>query len=91
MIRLYEFVTMRGAARLLGVSADTTADWHWDAGLPVFQSLFKGCPLFKVADPDELTRRAESATLPFACRGASKLERTRRTRGGWSRHATTHE
>ena len=39
MVRLDEFVTIKQAAKLLGVSHNTLRNWHRDAKIPVYRKL----------------------------------------------------
>jgi excisionase family DNA binding protein len=58
-------VTIKEAAKLLGVSVNTLRNWHRDARLPVFRNPLNGYRLFKKTDLEELLRQIEaSGTYP---------------------------
>jgi excisionase family DNA binding protein len=61
MVKLDEFVTIKQAAKLLGVSANTLRNWHRDAKIPVYRNPVSGYRLFKKADLDELLRKIEES------------------------------
>ena len=53
MVKLHDFVTIKQAAKLLGVSVNTLRNWHRDARLPVFRNPLNGYRLFKKTDLEE--------------------------------------
>ena len=61
MTWLDEFVTIKGAARFLGVSANTLRNWHQDTRIPVFRSPASDYRSFKKADLEELLRQIEQS------------------------------
>ena len=56
MTRLDEFVTIKQAAKFLGVSANTLRNWHRDARIPVYRNPISDYRLFKKTDLEELLR-----------------------------------
>ena len=61
MLKLDDFVTIKQAARILGVSANTLRNWHRDAKIPVFRNPVSGYRLFKKADLEDLLRQIEES------------------------------
>lgn len=61
MVKLDEFVTIKQAARFLGVSPNTLRNWHRDARLPVYRNPISGYRLFKKTDLEELLRQIEDS------------------------------
>jgi len=61
MTRLDEFVTIKQAARFLGISANTLRNWHRDAKIPVYRNPVSNYRLFKKADLEELLRQIEQS------------------------------
>lgn len=65
MAKLDEFVTIKEAAELLHVSANTLRNWHRDGKIPVYRNPVNNYRLFKKADLEELLRQIEaSGTYP---------------------------
>ena len=61
MVKLDEFVTIRQAAKILGVSPNTLRNWHRDAKIPVYRNPASNYRLFKKADLEELLRQIEAS------------------------------
>lgn len=63
MTKLDEFVTIRQAAKMLGVAPNTLRNWHRDAKIPVYRNPISGYRLFKRADLEKLVRQIEASGL----------------------------
>lgn len=75
MVKLDEFVTIKQAARFLGVSPNTLRNWHRDAKIPVYRNPISGYRLFKKSDLEELLRRIEeSGKYPTGWRQPKKAK-----------------
>ncbi len=61
MVKLDEFVTIREAAQILGVSLNTLRNWHRDGKMTVYRNPISGYRLFKKADLEELLRQIEES------------------------------
>ena len=61
MAKLDEFLTIRQAARFLGLSPNTLRNWHRDAKIPVYRNPVSNYRLFKKADLEELLRQIEES------------------------------
>jgi len=61
MVRLDEFVTVKQAAKLLGVSVNTLRNWHRDQKIPVYRNPISNYRLFKKADLEELLGQIEQS------------------------------
>ena len=61
MTKLDDFVTIRQAAKFLGVSLNTLRNWHRDAKIPVYRNPVSNYRLFKKTDLEELLRQIESS------------------------------
>jgi DNA-binding transcriptional MerR regulator len=61
MVKLDEFVTIKQAAKILGVAPKTLRNWHRDAKIPVYRNPANGYRLFKTADLIEQLRRIEKS------------------------------
>ncbi len=57
MTKLDQLVTVRQAARFLGVAPNTLRNWHRDAKIPVYRNPVSNYRLFKKADLEELLRQ----------------------------------
>ena len=65
MTKLDEFVTIREAARMLGVARNTLRNWHAAGKIPVFRNPISRYRLFKKTDLEKLLRQIEkSGTYP---------------------------
>jgi DNA (cytosine-5)-methyltransferase 1 len=58
---LDEFVTIKQAAKFVGISANTPRNWHRDAKIPVYRNPVSNYRLFKKADLEELLRQIEQS------------------------------
>jgi len=61
MTKLDEFVTIKQAAKILGVCCNTLRGWDRDRKIPVYRSPISGYRLFKKADLEELLRQIEES------------------------------
>ncbi len=61
MTKLDEFVTIRPAAKLLGVSLSTIRSWDRTGEIPVYRSPMSGYRLFKKSDLEEILRKIEES------------------------------
>ncbi|MGO8683140.1 MAG: MerR family transcriptional regulator [Thermoleophilia bacterium] len=61
MTKLDEFVTIKQAAKFLGVSPNTLRNWHRDGKMAVYRNPISGYRLFKKADLEELLRQIEES------------------------------
>jgi DNA (cytosine-5)-methyltransferase 1 len=61
MTKLDEFVTIKQAAKFLGVSANTLRNWHRDGKMTVYRNPISGYRLFKKTDLEELLRQIEQS------------------------------
>ena len=61
MVKLDEFVTIKQAALILGVSANTLRNWHRDAKIPVYRNPVSRYRLFKTADLEKLLHQIEES------------------------------
>jgi excisionase family DNA binding protein len=76
MIRLDEFVTIKQAAQVLGVSINTLRNWHRDGKIPVYRNPVSNYRLFKKADLESLLQQIEqSGTYPTGWPRAAKRNR----------------
>ena len=65
MPKLSEFVTIREAARFLGVAPNTLRNWHAAGKIPVYRNPISNYRLFKKTDLEDLLRQiAASGTYP---------------------------
>ena len=65
MTKLDEFVTIREAARFLGVAPNTLRNWHSAGKIPVYRNPISNYRLFKKTDLEDLLRQiAASGTYP---------------------------
>ena len=65
MPKLNEFVTIREAARFLGVARNTLRNWHAAGKIPVYRNPISNYRLFKKTDLEDLLRQiAASGTYP---------------------------
>ena len=63
MIKLDQFVTIKQAAKMLGVAPNTLRNWHRDAKLPVYRNPVSGYRLFKRTDLEQLLRQIEASGI----------------------------
>ena len=61
MIKLDEFVTIKEAAKILGVSLNTLRNWHRDGKMTVYRNPISGYRLFKKTDLADLLRQIEES------------------------------
>jgi len=61
MLKLDDFVTIRDAAKILGVSINTLRNWHRDGKMTVYRNPISGYRLFKKTDLEELLRQIEES------------------------------
>lgn len=61
MIKLDQFVTIKQAAKILGVAPNTLRNWHAAAKIPVYRNPVSGYRLFKRTDLEELLQRIEQS------------------------------
>ena len=59
MTKLDEFVTIRQAARFLGVAPNTLRGWDRAGKIPVYRNPKSGYRLFKKTDLEEVLRQIE--------------------------------
>lgn len=59
MTRLHDFLTVKAAARYLGVAANTLRNWDRDGKIPVFRHPISKYRLFKKEDLDVVLREIE--------------------------------
>ena len=76
MTKLDEFVTIKQAAELLGVSPNTLRNWHRDGKIPVYRNPISNYRLFKKTDLEDLLQQIEeSGTYPSGWQRPSSRER----------------
>jgi excisionase family DNA binding protein len=63
MIKLDQFVTIKQAAKMLGVAPNTLRNWHRDAKIPVYRNPVSGYRLFKRTDLEQLLRQIEASGI----------------------------
>ena len=61
MTKLDEFVTIKQAARFLGVCCNTLRGWDRDNKIPVYRNPISGYRLFRKTDLEELLRQIEAS------------------------------
>ena len=61
MTKLDEFLTIKQAAKFLGVSHNTLRNWHRSAKIPVYRHPVSNYRLFKKADLVALLRQIEKS------------------------------
>ena len=61
MTKLDEFVTIKQAARFLGVCCNTLQGWDRDNKIPVYRNPISGYRLFKKTDLEDLLRQIEKS------------------------------
>lgn len=61
MTKLDEFVTIKQAAKLLGVCCNTLRSWDQANKIPVYRNPISGYRLFKKTDLEELLRQIETS------------------------------
>jgi DNA (cytosine-5)-methyltransferase 1 len=61
MVKLDEFVTIKQAAKILGVVPNTLRNWHRGAKIPVYRNPVSNYRLFKKTDLEELLRQIEES------------------------------
>ena len=61
MVKLDEFVTIREAAQILGVSLNTLRNWHRDGKMTVYRNPISGYRLFKKTDLEKLLQQIEES------------------------------
>lgn len=65
MTRLDEFLTVKQAAKMLGVAPNTIRNWHAAGKIPVFRNPMSRYRLFKKTDLQKLLQQIEkSGTYP---------------------------
>jgi excisionase family DNA binding protein len=65
MPKLDEFVTIKQAAKMLGVATNTLRNWHAAAKIPVYRNPISRYRLFKKTDLEQLLLQIEkSGTYP---------------------------
>ena len=81
MTKLDEFVTIKEAAKFLGVSPNTIRNWHRDGKIPVYRSPISNYRLFKKKDLERLLGQIEdSGTYPSGWPNKALRGRKRRSR-----------
>ena len=61
MLKLDDFVTIKEAAKILGVSLNTLRNWHRDGKLTVYRNPINGYRLFRKTDLTALLRQIEES------------------------------
>jgi predicted site-specific integrase-resolvase len=61
MVKLDEFVTIKQAAKMLGVAPNTPRNWHVAGKIPVFRNPISRYRLFKKTDMEQLLRQIEKS------------------------------
>lgn len=59
MTQLHDYLTVKAAARYLGVAANTLRNWDRDGKIPVFRHPISKYRLFKKKDLDAVLREIE--------------------------------
>ncbi len=63
MTKLDEFVTVKQAAKMLGVAPNTIRNWHAAGKIPVFRNPISRYRLFKKTHLEELLRQIEESGM----------------------------